>query len=160
VWNIDNPFGYEVEVDYYAYLGLQPAASLDEVRRAVRKLLNIYHQDRAGTVPEARTRYERILEAKKVLEDPKLKEQYDDARAARLGAMIREEDIVDVPPEEAQPDLSLLQLETTIIRLVREKKWVSLAIIADSSEFCSGSRAEADRQEAICWGPEEGNYNR
>ncbi len=70
---MSNPSHYEV-------LGLNCSASSEEIRVAVIKLLKIWHPDVCHK-PEAKQKTQRILEAKSVLLDPKLKAEYDASKS-------------------------------------------------------------------------------
>ncbi len=62
--------------DYYDVLGVSKSASLDEIKRAYRKLALEWHPDRNKS-PEANERFKEINEAYEVLSDPKKRETYD-----------------------------------------------------------------------------------
>src|SRR5690348_17955317 len=52
------------EPDYYAVLGLTPAASADDIRQAFRRLAKLWHPDHYATAPEElRERAERRMRA-------------------------------------------------------------------------------------------------
>jgi curved DNA-binding protein len=66
--------------DYYETLGVPRDASVEEVRRAYRKLARKYHPD-VNKEPEAEDRFKQISEAYEVLRDEDKRARYD-----RLGA--------------------------------------------------------------------------
>ena len=70
--------------DYYKTLGLEPAASEDEVRKAYRKLARKYHPD-VSKEADAEARMRDINEANDVLRDKEKRAAYD-ALAARVAA--------------------------------------------------------------------------
>jgi curved DNA-binding protein len=73
--------------DYYATLGLAPAATPDEVKRAYRKLARKYHPD-VSREAEAEARFKEVAEAYEVLKDADKRAAYDALaqEVARRGA--------------------------------------------------------------------------
>ncbi len=63
--------------DYYEILGVSRDASLDEIKRAYKKLAKKYHPDLNQGNKEYEEKFKKINEAYKVLSDSKLREQYD-----------------------------------------------------------------------------------
>lgn len=63
--------------DYYAILGVEPAASQEEIRRAYRRLARQYHPDVNNGDPEAEERFKAISQAYQVLSDPQKRAAYD-----------------------------------------------------------------------------------
>lgn len=62
--------------DYYSVLELSPSASLDEVKKAYRRLAHQFHPDKNGNDPYAAAQFEIIKEAYEVLSNPSKKEYY------------------------------------------------------------------------------------
>ncbi|MDR3128034.1 MAG: DnaJ domain-containing protein [Bifidobacteriaceae bacterium] len=71
--------------DYYAVLGLSKTASLDEIKKAYRKLSRKYHPDLNQGNKTAEAKYKNISEAYTVLSDKEQKKQYDAIRAMGQG---------------------------------------------------------------------------
>lgn len=62
---------------YYETLGVDKGASLDEIKKAYRKLALKYHPDRNKGDKKAEEKFKSISEAYAVLSDPEKKKQYD-----------------------------------------------------------------------------------
>jgi len=68
-------------VDLYEVLGVSPAATTAELRRAYRRLALEHHPDRAG--PQSAPRFAQIAEAYRMLADPTARTAYDAFRFER-----------------------------------------------------------------------------
>lgn len=66
--------------DYYAILELKPPVSQAEIKKAYRKLAQIYHPDKTGTDPYAHSRFTDIKEAYEILTNPSRREEYHQQR--------------------------------------------------------------------------------
>ncbi len=64
--------------DYYAILGLKPAASADDIKRAYRSLARKYHPD-LNKAAGAEERFKQVSEAYEALRDPEKRAAYDEA---------------------------------------------------------------------------------
>lgn len=64
-------------MNYYAVLGVQQNATVDEIRSAFRKLALKYHPDRNPGDKAAETKFKEIGEAYSVLSDPQKRRAYD-----------------------------------------------------------------------------------
>jgi curved DNA-binding protein len=63
--------------DYYKILGVGKTASMDEVKRAYRKLAKKYHPDKNPGDKQSEEKFKEINEANEVLSDPEKKAKYD-----------------------------------------------------------------------------------
>jgi len=63
--------------DYYQTLGVERAASADEIRKAYRKLARKHHPDLNPGDKTAEDRFKKVQEAYDILSEPKKKEMYD-----------------------------------------------------------------------------------
>jgi tetratricopeptide (TPR) repeat protein len=63
--------------DHYDMLGVNRKATLDEIRRAYRRLALNIHPDRSSA-PDAAERFTRLTQAYEVLRDPQARRQYDE----------------------------------------------------------------------------------
>jgi len=63
--------------DYYKVLGVEKNATLDDIKRAYRKLAKKYHPDKNPGDKQAEEKFKGINEANEVLSDPEKKARYD-----------------------------------------------------------------------------------
>jgi DnaJ-like protein len=66
--------------DYYAVLGVEPDATLAQIKRAYRKLARQHHPDTNPGDPQAAARFRETTKAYDILSDPRRKEAYDRTR--------------------------------------------------------------------------------
>jgi molecular chaperone DnaJ len=67
--------------DYYKILGVSQNATLEEIKKAYRRLANTYHPDKNPGNKEAEEKFKEINEAYEVLSDKDKRRQYDAMRA-------------------------------------------------------------------------------
>lgn len=65
-------------IDYYKVLGVDKAATQEEIRKAYRKQAKRYHPDINKEDPQAKERFQEINEANEVLGDPEKRKKYDE----------------------------------------------------------------------------------
>lgn len=65
-------------IDYYSILGLSKNASVDDIKKAYRKLARKYHPDVNPDNEEAKRKFQQINEANEVLSDPENRKKYDE----------------------------------------------------------------------------------
>jgi curved DNA-binding protein len=73
----DRGRGFMEFKDYYAALGVERAATQDEIKRAYRKLARKYHPD-VSKEADAEARFKEVAEAYEALNDPEKRAAYDD----------------------------------------------------------------------------------
>jgi molecular chaperone DnaJ len=66
--------------DYYQTLGVSETASIDEIKKAYRRLAKKYHPDANPNDRQAEAKFKEISEAYGVLSDPSKRQQYDTIR--------------------------------------------------------------------------------
>jgi DnaJ-class molecular chaperone len=69
-------------MDYYAILGVKKTASVEEIRKAYKKLSRENHPDRKPNDAAAAEKFKQVQEAWDVLGDPQKRQQYDQFGAA------------------------------------------------------------------------------
>lgn len=71
--------------DYYYILGVKPTATLDEIKKAYRKLSLKFHPDKNDGDEFFTERFKDILEAYETLSDPSKKIRYDSNKSNNAG---------------------------------------------------------------------------
>ena len=79
--------------DYYQALGVSKGASIDEIKKAFRRLAVKYHPDKNPGDKEAEEKFKEINEAYAVLSDPEKKAQYDRFGSSDFHQRYSQEDI-------------------------------------------------------------------
>jgi curved DNA-binding protein CbpA len=84
--------------DYYTILELPPSASLDEIKKAYRRLALIYHPDKKGNDPYSIAQFTEIKEAYETLTHPVKKDLYLQQRwyAQSIGQKRKQEVVTPV----------------------------------------------------------------
>jgi curved DNA-binding protein len=81
------------EKDYYKILGVNKTASVDDIKKAYRKLAMKYHPDHAKGDKTAEEKFKSISEAYAVLSDKEKRQQYDTYGSAGFHQKFSQEDI-------------------------------------------------------------------
>ncbi|EOF8228639.1 DnaJ domain-containing protein, partial [Yersinia enterocolitica] len=68
--------------DYYAVMGVEPTASLKEIKTAYRRLARKYHPD-VSSEADAESKFKEVAEAYEVLKDTERRAEYDQLRLHR-----------------------------------------------------------------------------
>lgn len=76
------------EDDLYAFLGVEPHASADDIVRAYRRLALTSHPDARPKDPSASARFRALTHAYVVLSDPVQRADYDRTRLTRRGGSV------------------------------------------------------------------------
>jgi curved DNA-binding protein len=79
--------------DYYKILGVDKKASLEDIKKAYRKLALKYHPDKNPNNKEAEDKFKKINEAYAVLSDPEKRQQYDNFGSDAFSRRFSQEDI-------------------------------------------------------------------
>lgn len=64
-------------IDYYKILGVDKSASVDDIKKAYKKLARKHHPDLNSNDPDAVRKFQEINEANEVLSDPEKRKKYD-----------------------------------------------------------------------------------
>jgi len=67
----------DTSIDYYSLLGIKPAASAEEIKRAYRKMVFRFHPDRNPGDVEAAGKFTQVIDAYAVLSDGLQRSTYD-----------------------------------------------------------------------------------
>jgi len=79
--------------DYYSILGVAKTATVDDIKKAYRKLALKYHPDRNPGSKDAEDKFKNISEAYAVLSDTEKRQEYDNFGSQAFGQRFSQEDI-------------------------------------------------------------------
>jgi curved DNA-binding protein len=79
--------------DYYTILGVAKSATVDDIKKAYRKLALKYHPDRNPGSKDAEEKFKNISEAYAVLSDAEKRQEYDNFGSQAFGQRFSQEDI-------------------------------------------------------------------
>ncbi|MGB3089700.1 MAG: J domain-containing protein, partial [Chitinophagaceae bacterium] len=108
--------------DYYGLLDIETSATLQEIKKAYRKLALRYHPDKNQNDPYATAQFAAIKEAYEVLTNPSKKEYYLQQRWYNQSAGIRKTQDVITPVTVLKQSLELDKYVSTldVFRLDKE----------------------------------------
>ena len=72
-----DPFGFPNPSSHYEVLGVVPSASIEEIKKAYRKLALRYHPDKANNCPDSEEKFKDVSKAYEILSDPEARRRYD-----------------------------------------------------------------------------------
>jgi DnaJ-class molecular chaperone len=75
----------DTDIDYYSMLGVKPAASAEEIKRAYRQMVFRFHPDRNPGDDEAAGKFKEVIDAYAVLSDGLKRSTYDAIRHPARG---------------------------------------------------------------------------
>ena len=93
-------------VDLYARLGVSPESSTAQINTAYRQLARTLHPDSAETGGGDPDRLGLVIEAHRVLSDPRRRQRYDETRSptSPVSSRLQSEQANACPPAEREPD--------------------------------------------------------
>ncbi|EPQ29926.1 uncharacterized protein PFL1_02598 [Pseudozyma flocculosa PF-1] len=150
----DNP----LDMAYYDTLGVPATATLDEIKKAYRKLAIKLHPDKNPNDPEGEEKFKALATAYHVLSDPELRHKYNEFGASTPG-LTPEDGFVD--PEEVFGSLFGGERFADIIGTISIGKDMKEALQQDSEELEKqangegGSSESADGKDKVQLTPEQ-----
>ncbi|RLF75619.1 MAG: hypothetical protein DRN42_02535 [Thermoplasmata archaeon] len=132
-------------VDYYRLLGLEKDASEEEIKRAYKRLVALYHPDKAGELsPKAREEFSEVVillnKAKEILLDPVKRAEYD----RMLGGEVAEGIIVGEVKRGVREEIMAVmgRLEKVLSKLQKEEGLMEFQILG--IEAAEGEQKEVE----------------
>lgn len=147
--------GEQSSASYYNILGVGVDSSVEEIRRAYRRLAMQWHPDRWTRTPsllgEAKRRFQKIQEAHEVLSDHKKRSLYDaglfdpeDEEDEGFCDFVEEMMSLMSQTRREEKGYSMEELQTMFMDLAQQFDM--------SSQFC-GSIQNSISSQGICWDP-------
>ena len=137
-----------VEQDYYATLGVSPAATAAEIKRAYRQLARQYHPDAPEAPPTTSLLFRLVQEAYEVLSDPKKRARYDQERRRRQAGKVSP---LSLKVTQSRTHLPLLKDEQKFYLLLElfpsagelgSRMPLNLCLVIDRSTSMQGARLQ------------------
>lgn len=122
--------------DYYSVLELTPSASLEEIKKAYRRLALVYHPDKNGNDPYAVAQFTEIKEAYETLTHPAKKDLYLQQRwyAQSIGQRRKQEIITPVTVLKQLLELDKYTSRLDVHRMDKEGLYqYLLSLLSDST---------------------------
>jgi curved DNA-binding protein CbpA len=108
-------------IDYYALLGVDPDATLAQIKKAYRTLARQHHPDTNPGDPQAAARFRNLTEAYDTLSDPKRREAYDRTRP-KTKATTAGSTLAEPGPGSRAASLLVQVLEDTWLAIRRRRR--------------------------------------
>jgi len=148
--------------DYYTILELTPSASLDEIKKAYRRLALIYHPDKKGNDPYAVAQFTEIKEAYETLTHPAKKDLYLQQRwyADSTGQRRKQEVITPVTILKQLLELDRYTSRLDVHRMDKEGLYQYIISLLSSStiQTLSSFHEESVNKEIIHTAIKTGHY--
>ncbi len=144
--------------DYYSILGVSRDATLEEIKKAYRRLALKYHPDRCQGDKEAEEKFKEITEAYSVLSDPRKRAEYDVRGATEtinIGDIFEvfstffDTDFLRTQEGSYASDLRYileLDFEEALFGTTKELEFERLEVCND----CGGKGIESDSDAKVC----------
>lgn len=148
--------------DYYTILELTPSASLDEIKKAYRRLALIYHPDKNANDPYAAAQFTEIKEAYETLIHPAKKDLYLQQRwySQSIGQRKKQEIITPVTVLKQLLELDRYTSRLDVHRMDKEGLYQYLVSIFSHStiQTLNSFHEESVNKEIIHTALKTGNY--
>jgi hypothetical protein len=114
--------------DYYALLGVDPGATVAQIKKAYRKLARQHHPDTNPGDPQAAARFRQITEAYETLTDPNRRDAYDRTRP-KSKATPTGTNLAEPGPDSRAASILVQVLEDTWLAIRRRHPEIPAVVI-------------------------------